>query len=142
MIGERQEPDLKCHFSADYNEAPWWKINFKEEYAVKSVKVFNLKNGASSSNIADSTIYVGETICAQVAPVLPENDFVKFTCEEAGTGPINVFEANRPSEYGGTPGKFLKIQSLNPGVLAICDIEIEIQVVDQKVEEEIDDALL
>ena len=35
-------PDLKCHFSGDYSENPWWKINFDQPYAVKTVKIFNL----------------------------------------------------------------------------------------------------
>ena len=61
-------PDLNCHFSGDYDQAPWWKINFDQEYSVKSVKIFNMQNGAESSNIANSIIYVGETVCAQVGP--------------------------------------------------------------------------
>ena len=95
-MGEKDLPDLKCHFSGDYDESPWWKIKFDQEYSVKSVKMFNMQNGAQSSNIANSIIYVGKTVCAQVGPVLPQNDFVKFICEEAGTGPVNVFEQGRP----------------------------------------------
>ena len=80
-----------------------------------------------SSNIEGSTILVGDKICAQVGPALPKNDYIKFICEDVGLGSRNIFEdQGEPKEFGGTVGDSLTIESSTPGVLVICDIEIEI----------------
>ena len=74
--------------------------------------------------------------------MLPNNDYIKFICEEEGQGQKNIFEdQGEPKEFGGTVGDSLTFKSSTAGILVICDIEIEIQVVDLEVEKEIDSAL-
>lgn len=60
-----------------------------------------MKNGAKSSNIENSIIYVGkvseegvetEQICAKVGPNLPQNQWITFTCEDQNAAvQSNVF---------------------------------------------------
>ena len=51
----------------------------------------------------------------------------------------NVFDTDSDEKpFDGTLGDSLTIFSANPGVLSICDIELEIKVIDQKLEDEID----
>ena len=41
----------------------------------------------------------------------------------------------------GTKGKYLKIQSKEPGVLTICDVQIEVKVIDLQLEKQLDQNL-
>ena len=65
-------PDLRCHFSgSDQIELPWIKFEFDQVYFVKSIKIFNMKNGFEKSNLEGSKIYVGENLCATAPFELP-----------------------------------------------------------------------
>jgi hypothetical protein len=110
MVGERKPPNLNCHFSGDYQKNPSWTMNFDKEYAVKSIKIFNMKNGAVSSNFEGASIYIGDTICSRVGLQLPENDYVTMVCQDPDSGPRNIFEdAGKPKIYPGTKGTSVKI---------------------------------
>jgi hypothetical protein len=85
-------------------------MKFDKEYAVKSIKIFNIKNGAVSSNFEGASIYIGDTICSRVGPLLPENDFVSVNCQDPDSGPRNIFaDGGKPKIFGGTKGRSLKI---------------------------------
>jgi hypothetical protein len=47
---------------------------------------------------------------------------------------LNVFSKNYNPNFSGMSGSFLKIQSNTPGVLVLCDIQIEIETVDLELE--------
>ena len=84
-------PKLKCHFSSDNNSKPWWQIKLYHQYMVTSVKVFNLQNGAQSSNLEGATIFVGDVICGKVGPELPVNKFITVICQDSNSI-LNVFD--------------------------------------------------
>ena len=84
-------PALQCHFSGDYEEAPWWRLDFDQEYQVKSVKLFNINNGAQTGNLGSSKIYIGDKLCAIATAELPVNEYVKFECEDENYRAKNVF---------------------------------------------------
>ena len=68
-----QNPELECNFSSSLSSPPTWTMNFDEVYAVKSITLFNIKNGALQSNLDGSTLYVGDVECAKMGSRLPEN---------------------------------------------------------------------
>ena len=37
----QKNPDMACHFSGNYESNPSWRMNFDQQYYVKSVKIFN-----------------------------------------------------------------------------------------------------
>ena len=53
---------------------------FDKSYSVKSVKLFNIRNGALKSNLEDSIIYVGDVECAKMGSQLPENQYITVEC--------------------------------------------------------------
>lgn len=66
MTDEDEIPELKCHFSGemkDDSKLPWIKFNLEKEYYVKSIKIFNIRNGINTSGLEGSSFYVGETFC-------------------------------------------------------------------------------
>ena len=74
-------PDLRCHFSGflEYGYT-WIKFNLGGEYYVKSIKLFNMKNGHAKSNLEGAWIYVGEILCAIAPFELPENEIIEIEC--------------------------------------------------------------
>ena len=124
-----ETPKLKCHFSTDYASKPWWQMKLDQEFMVRSVKVFNLQNGAQSSNLEGATIFVGDTICGKLGTELPVNKFITVICQDSNSI-SNVFDLTEKKEFEGTKGTSIKIQALKPGVLVVCDIDIEIRVID------------
>lgn len=74
-----------------------------------------MKNGAKSSNLENSIIYVGkdggsEIKCAQVGPNMPQNQWVTFTCEdETATAQQNVFGTDQDSGFDGISGTYVRI---------------------------------
>jgi hypothetical protein len=97
------KPSMKCHFAGqtvngDGSKETFVTINLESAVLVKSVKMFNINNGAISSNLNNSIIYVGdssnpgsERSCAKVAPNIPVNKFVSFVCEKDVSKAKNVF---------------------------------------------------
>jgi hypothetical protein len=70
---------------------------------------------------------------------LPTNEFIEIVCEDVNGGPKNVFATN-VKEYIGTMGDYLRFENnkyLENGVMAICDVEMTINVVDENLEAEI-----
>jgi hypothetical protein len=64
---ETTVPDLKCHFSGelkDDSKLPWIKFKMEREYYVKSIKIFNIKNGIDKSGLEGARFYVGDNFCA------------------------------------------------------------------------------
>ena len=101
-------------------------MNFDQEYAVKFVRIFVMKNGAQLSNLEDGAIYVGDTLCGRIGPKLPENDYITVACRDLNAKKINIFLGEKPAPYGGTRGTSLRIQAKNPGVLVVCDVNVKI----------------
>ena len=128
--GDERPKNFKCHFSGDYNRNPWWQMKLDQQYSVKTVKFFNLKNGAQSSNLEGATVFVGDTVCGKIGPMLPENMFITVVCKDLDAEPVSIFDKTEKKEYAGTKGNSIKIQASQPGVLMVCDIDVEIQVVD------------
>ena len=78
ISGQNSIPDLRCHFSG--GESPWIKFIFDKPYFIKSIKLFNMKNGFEKSNLEGAKFFVGEKLCA-IAPLqLPENSFIEIEC--------------------------------------------------------------
>ena len=50
---------------------PWIKFEFDQVYFVKSIKIFNMKNGFEKSNLEGSKFFVGENLCATAPLELP-----------------------------------------------------------------------
>ena len=73
-------PQMQCNYSTSLSSPPTWTMNFDKEYSVKSVKLFNIRNGALKSNLEDSTIYVGNVECAKMGSTIPENQYIVVEC--------------------------------------------------------------
>ena len=124
MSDEESVPDLRCHFAGeltDDNNLPWIKFNLERDYYVKSIKVFNLKNGYEKSNLEGARFYVGETFCATAPLELPENEFVIIECTDPDAKPSSF---GAESNYNGAEGGFVKIESGKLGVIVACNVEV------------------
>ena len=129
---------MQCHFSGDFENNPWWQMNFEEPRKVKSIKLFNFQNGANSSNLEGASIYVGETLCARIGDTLPMNQYIVMDCQDIEAPPLNRFSPEPTKKFTGIEGDKLRIVSAQPGVLAACNLEIETFVVDLELEKEIE----
>jgi len=123
-------PDLRCHFAGELTDdtsLPWIKFNLERDYYVRSLKIFNMKNGYQKSNLEGARFYVGETLCA-VAPLeLPENTFIEIVCVDPFAEPSAFGEE---SSYNGAEGNFVKIESPNLGVIVACNVKLNVQYID------------
>ena len=98
-----------------------------------------MKNGFESSNLEGSQIWVGDSMCAQLGPKLPENEFLTVQCKDQAEE--NVFAQNYKVQSNEVYGGNLRIKAAKPGVLVICDIEVTIKTVDLEIEKLIDEKL-
>ena len=102
-------PDLRCHFAGELtndSNLPWIKFNLGRDYYVKSIKIFNLKNGFENSNLEGAKIYVGDILCATAPLVLPYYEFFEIICvdPDAEQGSFGT-----ESNYDGAQGNSIRI---------------------------------
>jgi hypothetical protein len=61
-----------------------------------------------------------------------------LSCRDLNAAPVSIFSGIEKKPFGGTKGTFLRIQAEKPGVLVVCDVEIDYQTVDENMEALID----
>lgn len=132
-------PNLQCHFAGSLDSSKSWiKLHLEEsdqDRFIRKVKLFNIKNGAKSSNLENAKIYVGddsgnEIMCAKVGSNLPVNQFITFMCEDENAQPRNAFGESQV-EFEGIKGTYMRIEAQNNKILSLCDPVIEVKAIDE-----------
>lgn len=122
---------MDCHFAGEYSDTdnyPFVKIKLDKKYVIKKLTVFNADNGADSSLLESSTIFVGDQKCATMSDRLIRNEYLNFTCQDINRPQVNVFDESQVSSdigvFDGIEGDEITIQASKFGVLMVCDIQI------------------
>lgn len=108
----------------------WWKNEFYAPQNVTGLKIFNYDNGGEVSLLPGASVYIDNTLCAQVPTDIELNQYIFIDCVD--------YEGNKITE--GINGEFIKIEVMTReyGILPVTGLKVFVYEVDQAKEIAID----